>query len=1581
MKNIEDLESQRLMSEISEQVANLSPEQRDLLVLLLNKKKREAGARTGVTTRSRDTDTFPLSFAQQRLWVLNQLQADNAVYNMGGGVRMSGQLNHRALERALGEIVSRHEALRTTFKQIDDEPVQVIGPPHTLSLPSFSLESLPAARGEEEAMMLAGQEWRQSFDLERGPLFRAKLLRLAEEEHILLLTMHHIIFDAWSMGVFVRELAVLYEAYASGNPAPLSNAPVQYVDFAVLQREWLQGEALNKQIAYWKKKLSGAPSLLELPTDRPRPAAQSFRGANYPVSISPTLTNALKEVCGQERATLFMGLLALFKVLLYRYTNQSDIVVGVPVSGRNKPGFDEALGCFINTLALRTELSGEVTFRELLAQVRDLTLEAFDHQDLPFEKLVEAAQAVRDISHTPLFQVMFNLQNTGAPAANLPNLELTLFEIDNGTAKFDLTLDLAETADGLEGLIDYNADLFDAATIQRMTGHFEQLLAAVTRNPAQRISALSLLTPAEEQLQGEWNRTDKVYPPPHCIHHLFEEQVARTPHAPALYFEGESLTYDELNARANQLAHYLRSLGVGPETLVGVFLDHSLEQIVALLGVLKAGAAYVPLEPTLPSARLSFMLADTGVPVVLTVQALAESLPGANLQVVCMDGVAEELAGQSASNPSTAVGPDNLAYVIYTSGSTGQPKGAMLHHRAACNRLIWGIREYSFGPTDAILYQVPLSFDVSVSEIFTALLSGARVIITRPGGHQDSAYMVKLIAEQHVTHTDFVPSMLQILLDEEGSERCNSVRLIISGAEALTAEMLDRFHARTKAQITNHYGPTETAMDVTWWVCDRDSERRVVPIGKPEANTQCYVLDQWGGQMPVGVSGELYVGGMQVGRGYVGRPELTAERFVPDPFGAVSGGRLYRTGDLVRLLADGNLEYLGRLDHQVKLRGHRIELGEIEAALGAHPAIRNVVVVIREDSPGDKKLVAYLVANDKPTVGELRAFLQERLPEYMIPAVFVTLDELPFTPNGKVDRKALPVPAHSRPDLDHAFVAARTAAEDVLTEIWSQVLGVEQIGIHDNFFELGGDSILSIQIINKASRAGLHFTPRQLFQHQTIATLAAVAGINTSIEAEQGLVSGAVPLTPVQHWFFEHNVIDPHHFNQALLLELRQPLEPVLIKQALEYLHQHHDGLRLRFEQTGAGWQQRNAESTDDGGFSMVNFSELEEEKQAAAIEQLASTVQGSLNLATGPLLKVVLFELGAERAGRLLLVAHHLVIDGFSWRILLEDLHKAYLQLKRGQDLSLGAKTSSFKQWGEGLSKYAATGKLDADYWLDAKRHSVSELPRDKSGPNTVATAHSLTVSLSPEETRALLHKVPAAYHTQINDALLTAVAQAFKRWSGRHLLVDLEGHGREELMVELNLSRTVGWFTAIYPVLLEVPEGGSAGEALKSIKEQLRAVPQRGTSYGLLRYLGDEEMKAQARAFPAAEVLFNYFGQLDQALSELPLFALAQESTGPSQSLRGERSHLIEINGSIIAGQLQMRWTYSENIHHGATIERVAESFLEALRNLIAHCQSEEAGGFTPSDFPLAKLNQRKLGKLSALLNKKDKLESLSA
>jgi amino acid adenylation domain-containing protein len=1081
------------MSELSEQVANLSPEQHDLLVLLLSKKKKEVDSLTEVMTRSRETDAFPLSFAQQRLWFLAQLQPESAVYNMSGGVRLSGKLDLQALQQALIEIVWRHEALRTTFQEIDGEPMQVIGPKETVSFPSFALQSLSAARSEAEAMMLAAHEARQPLDLINGPLFRAKLLLLSKEEHILLLTMHHIIFDGWSMGIFVRELAALYEAYATGKPSPLSDVPVQYVGFAAWQRRWLKGEVLDKQIAYWKKTLAGAPSLLELPTDHPRPAMQSFHGAKHPLSISPDLTDALRTLCEHERATLFMALLAVFNVLLYRYTYQSDIVTGVPITGRNRPGLEESIGFFVNTLALRTRLSGDATFRDLLAQVRVMTLEAYDHQDLPFEKLVEIMQPERDISHTPLFQVMFNLQNLGTPAPKLMNLKLTPFEIDNGTTKFDLTLDLVATAEGLKGSIDYNSDLFDVATIQRMAGHFQNLLAAVIVNPLQRISDLPLLTAAEEKLQREWNLTDEVYPQPPCIHQIFEEQVVRTPHAPALVFEDESLTYAELNARANQVARYLRTLGVGPEIPVGVLLERSPELIVGLLGILKAGAAYVPLDTTLPDARLSFLLADTAAPVVLTQQALAGRLAGESAQVVCLDGTVDEIERQSEANPLIEVSEENLAYVIYTSGSTGQPKGAMLHHRGVRNRLLWGITEYGLGSSDAVLYKTPLSFDVSVWEIFAPLLSGARLIVARPGGHQDSAYQIKLIAEQQVTHVDFVPSMLQVFLDEEGLERCSSLKLITCAGEALTMELRDRFYARTKAGMYNLYGPTEASLAVTYHLCERAGAEKTIPIGRPMRNARIYLLDQNLRSVPVGIPGELYIGGVAPGRGYLKRADLTADKFIPDPFSERGGERLYKTGDLARYQLDGAIQFLGRIDHQVKIRGMRLELGEVESVLGKHPDVKESVVLTHELIPGEKSLVAYIVSKNGAVVskGEVQTFLRERLPEYMVPAAVVSLNALPLMPNGKVNRSELPAPEDLRTGLETSYVAPQTEVERAIAAVWRKVFNVDKVGIHSNFFDLGGSSLLLAQVHTKLRAALNRELPMiELFKHPTIHSLA-----------------------------------------------------------------------------------------------------------------------------------------------------------------------------------------------------------------------------------------------------------------------------------------------------------------------------------------------------------------------------------------------------------------------------------------------------------------------------------------------------------
>jgi non-ribosomal peptide synthase protein (TIGR01720 family) len=814
-------------------------------------------------------------------------------------------------------------------------------------------------------------------------------------------------------------------------------------------------------------------------------------------------------------------------------------------------------------------------------------------------------------------------------------------------------------------------------------------------------------------------------------------------------------------------------------------------------------------------------------------------------------------------------------------------------------------------------------------------------------------------------------------------ENLCQVTQLLAGGDVLSAAQVRKYLAgRGRGLLINGYGPTEGTTFTCCHAMEAGSEfGSSAPIGRPISNTQVYLLDEQLNPVPIGVWGELYIGGDGLARGYLNRPELTAEKFRPDPFSAAPGARLYRSGDLARYRSDGHLEFFGRLDHQAKIRGFRIELGEIETVLGQHPAVQGVVVLARAEGPGEKRLVAYVVLapGQAPSVSELRSWLTEKLPEYMAPSAFVMLDALPLTPNGKVDRQALPAPEGERPSLDAAFIAPRTATEEMLAGIWSQVLGVKQVGVNDNFFELGGDSILSIQVIAKANQAGLRLTPRQLFQFPTVAGLAAVAGTTPAIQAEQGIVEGPLPLTPIQRWFFEQRPPEPHHWNQAMLLEVRQPLDRFLLAAAVERLLQHHDALRLRFELGPEGWQQVNAgiDSTGSGSdlapLAWLDLSALPAAQQRQALEAQATKLQASLSLSAGPLLRVAYFDLGTTAAGRLLLVIHHLAVDGVSWRILMEDLLRVYEQLSRGEAARLPAKTTSFRHWAQQLAEYAQAEEVreEVHYWLSVTRRGIAKLPVDfPDGANTEASMRSVRASLDAEETRALLQDVPAAYGTEINDALLAALAQVLAWWTGSEiLLVDLEGHGREDIFEEIDLSRTVGWFTAIYPVRLELRGDDRPGEMLKTVKEQLRRVPNRGIGYGLLRYLSDEvEIRKQLRAQPRAEVVFNYLGQFDQTLEASARLRPAPEEQGPERSPRGRRTHLLEISSSILVGQMQMEWRYSDNLHQRGTIEALAQQFIWVLRALIAHCQSAEAGGYTPSDFVDVNLNQEEI---EALIN----------
>lgn len=1030
-------------------------------------------------------ESAPLSFAQQRVWFLQQLQPNSRAYILSNAQRLTGKLNARVLQQSLDAIVVHHEALRTNFiKSLDGSPIQVIGTPQPVELKIIKV-------APEQVECLINQKAQRLFNLESDLMLRATLLQVDEQEHILLLVMHHIVSDGWSIGILWQQLTDVYQAFLSGKPSPLAKLPIQYADFAVWQHQWLSGEVLSSQINYWKTQLAGANTVLELPTDRPRPPVQTYQGSVQSLMLPQTLSASLKELSHQQGVTLFMTLLAAFGIILHRYTGQEDILIGSPIAGRKQVETEGLIGFFVNTLAIRTNLSGNPSFGQLLSQVREVTLKAYAHQDLPFEKLVEELQPERDLSHSPLFQVMFAFHNTPSELWELPGLAITPLEVHNDAAKFELTLDLKETSEGIKGGIEYNTDLFDATTIARMLGHFQTLLEGIVANPEQHISNLPLLTAAQQHQQlVELNNTQTDYPKNTCIHQLFEAQTERTPNAIAVIFENQQLTYQQLNDSANQLAHYLQSLGVKPEIPVGICVERSLNLIVGLLGILKAGASYVPLDPAYPQERLAFMLQDSQISILLTQQYLLKILPSHQAQVICLDSDRDRIAAHQQNSPQSYITPDNLIYTIYTSGSTGKPKGVQITHRSVLNFLTGMQQHLQLTNLDSLLSVTSLSFDIAVLEIFLPLTLGAKIILVSREVTADGLQLLQQLNNSAATVMQATPVTWQMLL--EAGWKGNAQLKILCGGEALPQNLANHLRQRG-AEVWNLYGPTETTV---WSTIHRiEQQEALVSIGRPIANTQIYILDKYLQPVPVGVPGQLYIGGAGLSRGYFHQPKLTTEKFIHNPFSCDFESRLYKTGDLVRYLSDGNIEYLGRLDHQVKIRGFRIELGEIEALLAQHPNIQQTVVIARVDNPENQRLVAYIVPHPEqtPTTDELRHFLKQKLPEYMVPSAFVLLDTLPLTPNGKIDRRALPAPDSTRLDSENTYVAPRDQLEFQLTKIWEQVLGIQPIGVRDNFFELGGHSILAVKLFWQIEKTFSKNLPLAiLFQSGTVEALAKI---------------------------------------------------------------------------------------------------------------------------------------------------------------------------------------------------------------------------------------------------------------------------------------------------------------------------------------------------------------------------------------------------------------------------------------------------------------------------------------------------------
>ncbi|BDA68754.1 hypothetical protein CAL7716_029200 [Calothrix sp. PCC 7716] len=1491
------------------------------------------------------SQNLPLSFAQQRLWFLAQLEPHSSFYNMPGAVRLQGQLNVEALQQSINEILRRHEALRTNFQTIEGQTVAVILPAAPVLLPILDISELPVSQQELQVKQQALEEAQQPFDLNGGFLLRVKLLRLGEQEHVVLLTMHHIACDGWSTDILVREFATLYQAFYDEQPAPLAELPIQYVDFAAWQRQWLQGERIESQISYWRKQLEGISKLLELPTDFSRPPVQTFRGATYSFKLCQQLSVALNHLSQQQETTLFMTLLAAFQVLLYRYTGIEDIAIGSPIGNRNRAEIEGLIGLFVNTLVLRTNLAGNPTFEELLAGVRSVALSAYAHQDLPFEVLVEELQPQRNLSHTPLFQVMFVLQNAPMSALELPGLTISYLPIDNGTAKFDLTLHMTETVEGLSGAFEYNTDLFQESTIKRIAGHLQTLLEGIAANPQQRLSELTLLTESEQhQLLLKWNNTKVGYPQQKCIHELFEVQVERTPDAVAVVYENQQLTYRKLNARANQLAHYLRSLGVKPEVLVGICVERSLDMVIGLLAILKAGGAYLPLDPSYPTKRLAYMLEDSQPGVLLTQQYLLESLPNHKAQVICVDSDWELIADESTENPASSITVDNLAYVIYTSGSTGKPKGAMNTHSAISNRLLWMQDTYQLTSADTVLQKTPFSFDVSVWEFFFPLMTGARLVVAQPEGHRDTDYLVNLILQQQITTLHFVPSMLQVFIEAEGLEKCQSLVRVIASGEALSAQLQQRFFNRLDAQLYNLYGPTETAVDVTFWQCKKDSvtNQNTVPIGRPIANIQIYLLDNYLNPVPMGVMGEVYIGGVGVGRGYLNRPDLTAEKFIPNPFSKQTE-RLYKTGDKARYLPNGDIEYLGRIDNQVKLRGFRIELGEIEATISQYPGVRETVVIVSEESVDSQRIVAYVVPQKEQTleIRELRTFLEAKLPSYMVPAVFVILEALPLTPNGKIDRKALPSLELTQVSSSNITLPS-TPIENLLAGIWAEVLGIDKAGIDNNFFELGGHSLIATRVISQIRQVFQVELPlRYLFEKPTIAGLA--KEIEKAIKVDSGVEATSIkritrsqqlPLSFAQQrlWFLAQLEPDSPFYNIPAAVRLQGLLNIEALQQSFNSIVRRHEALRTNF-QTREGQAVVIISQENPLTLSIFDISDLPQNQQEAEIkQQAAQEAQQPFDISSDLLLRVKLLRLG-EQEHIVLLTMHHIVSDGWSIGVLVEELATLYQVFCNGQPSPLPPLSIQYvdfaawqRQWLQGQAL-----ETQLSYWLKQLENApkVLELPTDHPRP-AIQTFRGATYSFElSKELSVALNKLSQQQGTTLFMTLLAGFQILLWRYTGQNDIVvgsPIANRNRAEI------EGLIGFFVNTLVLRTNLVGNPSFEELLKRVREvALGAYAHQDLPFELLI----EQLQPQRNLShtPLFQVMFVLQNALRSAL-ELPGLTLS-----PLESDSGTAQFDLTLSMTETESGLVGSFEYNTDLFAQSSIQRMAGHLQTLFKSIVTN------------------------------------------
>ena len=1457
---------------------------------------------------------FPASFAQQRLWFLEQLDPGKSVYHMLYVVRFDTRVDLAALEQSLNEVVRRHESLRTSFATSDGQPMQVVAKEIRIELPVVDLTELSPGELEREGQRWSQREAEQPFDLKAGPLLRARLLRFAEDRQVLLICVHHIVSDGWSMRVLFRELAMFYEAFSARRSITLPELPIQYADYAAWQREWLQGEELEAQVSYWKNQLDGAPAVLELATDRPRPAMQTFVGARTYVELPESLVQKLRALSNREGVTLFMLLLAAFDLLLWRHSGQHDLVVGTPIAGRNRSELEGILGLFANTLPLRVDLSGNPSFRELLGRVRETALDAYAHQDMPFDKLVEELHPQRTLSHTPIFQVIFAFENASHAQGGL---NTTGLEVDRGITHADLSLFITEKADSLSCMWEYSTDLFDKETIERMIRNYQTLLESIIESPDERIAYLQ--SSSDEELQRllvDWNSAKSSEPSARCIHEVFEAQAEQTPEAIALVSGNERLSYRQLNARANQVAHYLQKHGVGPETPVGVCLERSAQMIVALLGVLKAGGAYVPLDPGYPQERLAFTLADAGVSVLLN----EEQLEG------------DAIATENTLNPSRLTTPENLAYIIYTSGSTGVPKGVAVSHGTVVHLFTATRERLGFREGDVWTVVHSSAFDFSVWEIWGSLLQGGRLIVVPLDVVQSPTDLYALLCREQVTILNQTPSALRQLLEvRRASHEDWSLRLIVCGGDALDQELASEL-VQLEIPVWNFYGPTESTVWTTCTLIEDDS----TSIGRPIADLKVYLLDAYLQPVPTGVSGELFIGGDGLARGYVNRPELTAEKFVPDPFSATRGKRLYRTGDLARYHADGKIEFLGRLDTQVKLRGFRVELGEIEAVLSGHPNVDQAIVAIKNDH-----LVAYLTASGPlPPANELRRFAQVYLPDYMAPSAFVLLDEIPLSANKKVDRRALPAPDYSHAENGAAFVEPRDPVEELLVDIWARVLGVERIGLTDNFFDRGGHSLLATQVVSRIRDAFHVDVPlRELFESPTVLELA--EKVRAGIREQQELTApplvpapreGKLPLSFAQQrlWFLDQLEPGNPFYNFSRAVRLRGPLDFAALSQALDEIVVRHESVRTVFGEDGEPFQQVTAPRSLS--LSVIELREQEANRFAA------EKIREPFDLSRDLLLRASLIRIDADDH-LLVLILHHIAADGWSLGVLFRELtalYEAFANQKPSPLPALPVQYADFAVWQREWLQGEVLNKLVA-YWQKqlAGAPPLLDLPTDKPRPAVQSFRGAYERQTIPADLVDQLKRLSRSQGASLFMTCLAAFQLLLSRYSGQEdLVVGTDVANRTRVETE----SLIGFFTNLVPLRAQISGSQTFTEWLRRVRETtLSAYAHQDLPFDKLV----EELRPprDPSRNPIVQVLLVMQNQPAQQFTMAGV-----EVTPVALPLESSRFDLVLFLSEVDAG-LAALWLYNPDLFEPATIARMTAHFERLLTAIV--------------DVPGAKLN----------------------